>query len=136
MPVGQLEAAGNTPCGTGLDHLREGAAQGSGHFRRQDAFAFVRVADQLRLVRGIGGEVQGVDAQGRQAHAVVLDDPHQLGQCGGAVAGAADGGGQRRHQVIEGVADLFPAAMNVQERLDFHHGAYTAVARALVPALE
>ena len=79
--------------------------------------------------------MQAVDAQGRHAHAVVEDGADQLGQRRRTVAGAADGGGQRRHQVIERIADFLPALVNVEERLDLQHGANAAVPGALVRLL-
>ncbi|MNN41981.1 hypothetical protein D3C81_1561320 [compost metagenome] len=80
--------------------------------------------------------MQRIDAQRGQAHTVVLNDADQLGESRRTVAGAADGGGQRWHQVIERVTHALPALVNIEEGFDFHHGADTAVTGPLMAALE
>ncbi|MNC54506.1 hypothetical protein D3C75_1039920 [compost metagenome] len=80
--------------------------------------------------------MQAVDAQGRHAHTVVEDGADQLGERRRPVTGAADGSGQRGHQVIERIANFLPALVDVEERFDFQDGADTVVTGALVTALE
>src|SRR5471032_1339620 len=80
--------------------------------------------------------MQAVDAQGRQTHAIVLDDAYQLSQGGGAVAGAADGRSERGHQVIKRIAQLLPALMDIEKSLDLQHGTDATVPGALVFTLE
>ncbi len=108
----------------------------SRHFERHHPFAFGRVVDHLGFIRCIGGKVQAVDAHHRHAYAIVEDDPDQFRQRRRAIAGAADGGGQGRHQMVERVADRLPALMNIEEGFDLQHGPDTTVASALMAALE
>lgn len=48
------------------------------------------------FIRGIGGEIDGLEQHRVTALAVRHQDTHQLGECGGAVSGAADGSCQGR----------------------------------------
>ena len=89
-----MEGALQAPCGTAFDHLGKCIAQRGGNFRGHHSFGAVGVAFDPRLVGGVGGKVQFVDAQYRLANAVVLDDAHQLGQRCRPVTGTAQGSGQ------------------------------------------
>ncbi len=77
-----------------------------------------------------------LDAQGRRPDASVLDNPHQLCQRGRPVPRAAQRGRKRRHQVIEGIAQLGPALMDIEESLDFQHGTDPRITGAAVASLE
>ncbi len=65
--------------------------------------------------------MQAVDAYGRHAQAVVLEDAHQLGQRGRAVGAGADGGAVGRHQRVERIAEPLPRLVDLLEGLDFEH---------------
>src|SRR3989338_771587 len=88
------------------------------------------------VVGRISGKMQTVDACGGLPNTVVLDNPNQLGQRRRAIAGAADGGGQRRHQMGKGIAEILPAPVNIEESFHLQHDTDTAVAGALVAAAE
>lgn len=77
--VRQFETAGHPFGGTGVHHLGQGLAHGRGDFGRHHSFADVRVVDQLRFIRCVGGKVQAVDAQGWHPHAIVENGADQFG---------------------------------------------------------
>ena len=80
--------------------------------------------------------MQGIDAQHRQTHAIVQDNPHQLGERCRAIPRAAQRGGQRRHQVIKRITDFLPALVDIEERFNLQHRANPAVTGTLVSAFE
>ncbi|MDT4817330.1 hypothetical protein FQZ97_504050 [compost metagenome] len=133
--VGQVEAALQAPRGAAFDHLRKRHAQCPGDFRGHHLAAAAGFRAEDGLVGGVRGEMQAVDAQRRQAHAIVEDDAHQLGQGRRPVAGAAQRGGERRHQVVERETELFPLLVQVEEGFHFQHDADALVAGVLVPRL-
>ena len=77
-----------------------------------------------------------LDAQGRCPHPAILDDPHQLGQGRRSVPRTAKGGRQRRHQMVERIAQARPALMDVEERLDLQHGTDPTVTGTAMTSLE
>jgi len=89
------------------------------HFGRHDALTGFVLVLQAGFEGRIGGEVEFVDAYRRPADAVIDDDAHQLGQRGRAVGRTADRGGQRGHQMLEGVAQAPPFLGNALEGRNF-----------------
>ena len=80
--------------------------------------------------------MQGINAQHRQTDAIVKDDAHQFRECSRAVPGAAKRRGEGRHQVVERIAHLLPALMNIKEGFDLQHGPNPAVTGASVLAFK
>ena len=115
--IPSLERSPQALGGALLHDLDESAAEHRRDLRGHDPFARRRGATQTRLVRGVGGEVEPIDQHGWRAEAAVHDDPHELAQSRGPVAGAADGRGEGRGHGREGIAQALPAAVDLEEGL-------------------
>jgi len=110
-PAGRiLEGAGQPAGGPAFDDVGQRAPHGLCHFNRQQAFALGRFPGQAGVVGRAGRKVHAGEARGRSTHAIVDQNAHQFGQRGGPVARGADGGGIRRGDVVERIAQPFPVA--------------------------
>ncbi len=134
--VGGLVAALEPLCRAALHHALQGVSQGRGNLGRHDAPGLGRYGAQGSLVRGSCRELQAVDVHGRLALAVVGDDAHELGQRIRPIAGAADGGRQRRHQPAEWIALAVPVFQDGVEGLLLEEYADTLVLPGGVPRSE
>ncbi len=80
--------------------------------------------------------MQTVDIHRRQLHAAVGDDAHQFRQRIRPIAGTADGAGQGRHHMAEGIALALPVLVDPLEGLLFQQDADAPVLRGAATRLE
>ena len=117
VAIGVLDA----PRRAAIDHAQQGAPGYCGHFGRHDPLAACRLMLQAGFERRVGCEAQLVDTHRRAADAVIDHDAHQFGQRRRAVGRTADRGGQRRHQMLERVAQAPPFLGDALEGGDLDH---------------
>ena len=129
--VGELEGTRQPARGAALDHVGQGPAQRACDLGRHHRVAFHRTDRKRRLVGRGAREAHRVDALHGQAQAVIDDDAHQLGERRRAIARAAERGGERGHEVTEGIAQARPAAVDLEEGLDLEQGEDARVLRPL-----
>src|SRR5690606_17809982 len=128
--------AAQAPSSALLHHALQCRAQGRRHFTWHDPFAAIGADAQSRFIGCIAGEMQAVDTDAGQPNAIVDDDAHQLRQGRRTITGAAQSGGQRWHQMFEGIAQSLPTTVDIGKGFDLQHDADAAVASALVATAE
>jgi hypothetical protein len=98
------------------DDTQQSAADRLGNFGSENPvrLGFDR---HIGFVRGAGGEFQPLEIDGRQPHPVVEDDPHQIGERIGPIAGTADRGAVGGHDVPERVALPLPVLQDAIKRV-------------------